>query len=240
MPATLPNNARCLHCSYLLRGLSENKCPECGGKFDPDDTASFWLPRVPKLASRWAQSPSRAVFPIVVLLTAYYFLFVPPTASAETLTLWLGVTITLALALDAVLRFGARKVLFAITPDDDKRAQFRKSDRTARMPFVWLMVGAVALSLLVGINLRLMIKFQISRPALEREVTSIRTQVPPGMPGFFPVDKRIGLFRVNAVRVDPGDNFTFWLDGPTIIYTESTLIPDSYWLGPHWRMKRFW
>ena len=45
MPATDSNNAtphkRCLGCGYILDGLPENRCPECGREFDPDDHATF-------------------------------------------------------------------------------------------------------------------------------------------------------------------------------------------------------
>ena len=32
---------RCLSCSYLLVGLPENRCPECGRTFDPSDPTTF-------------------------------------------------------------------------------------------------------------------------------------------------------------------------------------------------------
>ena len=46
---------RCLDCGYVLSGLTEHRCPECGRTFDPDDPNSysmrplfvrwrFWLP----------------------------------------------------------------------------------------------------------------------------------------------------------------------------------------------------
>lgn len=33
--------ARCLGCDYLLIGLSEHRCPECGRAFDPADETTF-------------------------------------------------------------------------------------------------------------------------------------------------------------------------------------------------------
>ncbi len=32
---------RCLSCKYDLRNLTENRCPECGRIFDPDDPRTF-------------------------------------------------------------------------------------------------------------------------------------------------------------------------------------------------------
>lgn len=34
-------NMFCLACRYALRGLSRNRCPECGAAFDPDDPTTF-------------------------------------------------------------------------------------------------------------------------------------------------------------------------------------------------------
>jgi len=38
-PETLPK--RCLGCSYILDGLTVERCPECGRPFDPDDPKTF-------------------------------------------------------------------------------------------------------------------------------------------------------------------------------------------------------
>lgn len=54
-----PENALerfCRRCGYLLIGLPENRCPECGDPFDPDDERSFACdePRSKPLASgKW-------------------------------------------------------------------------------------------------------------------------------------------------------------------------------------------
>jgi len=40
MPHPEPKK-RCLGCAYILDGLPENRCPECGQPFDPDDPTTF-------------------------------------------------------------------------------------------------------------------------------------------------------------------------------------------------------
>ena len=40
IPCT-PSAVRCLSCHYDLRNLPENRCPECGREFDPNDLSSF-------------------------------------------------------------------------------------------------------------------------------------------------------------------------------------------------------
>ncbi|MDM8009026.1 MAG: hypothetical protein QUV05_23040 [Phycisphaerae bacterium] len=42
-------DASCLRCGYSLRGLTENRCPECGTPFDPEQMASSYLPEWPRL-----------------------------------------------------------------------------------------------------------------------------------------------------------------------------------------------
>lgn len=34
-------NVRCLGCGYILDGLPESRCPECGRRFDPNDATTF-------------------------------------------------------------------------------------------------------------------------------------------------------------------------------------------------------
>jgi hypothetical protein len=40
---TSPETMRCLGCGYDLRGLPENRCPECGLPFDPADPSTYLL-----------------------------------------------------------------------------------------------------------------------------------------------------------------------------------------------------
>lgn len=43
---------QCLRCSYLLEGLPENRCPECGQPFDPADP-STWKNEGIEQRNRW-------------------------------------------------------------------------------------------------------------------------------------------------------------------------------------------
>ncbi|UCE60974.1 MAG: hypothetical protein JSU63_04325 [Phycisphaerales bacterium] len=40
----LPDDAACLKCGYLLRGLPEPRCPECSRSFDPNDPKTYVTP----------------------------------------------------------------------------------------------------------------------------------------------------------------------------------------------------
>ena len=48
MPTRIPDSAVCLDCGYLLRGLPEEKCPECGRPFDADDPNTYEIPEAEK------------------------------------------------------------------------------------------------------------------------------------------------------------------------------------------------
>lgn len=41
-----PETMYCLDCGYDVRGLPENRCPECGRAFDPDDSTTFLCSQV--------------------------------------------------------------------------------------------------------------------------------------------------------------------------------------------------
>jgi hypothetical protein len=40
-----PDHKRCLGCGYILDGLPEPRCPECGRGFDPLDSSTFRIGR---------------------------------------------------------------------------------------------------------------------------------------------------------------------------------------------------
>ena len=45
MRLPIPDDARCLGCRYMLRGLEHPVCPECGRAFDPADPATYLDPQ---------------------------------------------------------------------------------------------------------------------------------------------------------------------------------------------------
>jgi hypothetical protein len=59
---------RCPSCKYDLRNLSENRCPECGREFDPNDPLSLGF-RDPESASRfWTVSLILVIVLVVAII----------------------------------------------------------------------------------------------------------------------------------------------------------------------------
>ncbi len=58
----LPEQARCQHCGYQLRGLIDPRCPECGTPFDVQAIWAKFRPRerlpFDQTAARWLSPPS--------------------------------------------------------------------------------------------------------------------------------------------------------------------------------------
>jgi predicted amidophosphoribosyltransferase len=61
----------CSNCGYVLDGLPENRCPECGRPFDPDDPRTF---RTARSYNRWRWHVLLRPSPLGYLL---YFLLPP-------------------------------------------------------------------------------------------------------------------------------------------------------------------
>ncbi len=49
---TEPDHKRCLGCGYILDGLPEPRCPECGRGFDPNDALTYTIKE--RRRSGWA------------------------------------------------------------------------------------------------------------------------------------------------------------------------------------------
>lgn len=77
MPARGPSSAphkKCLGCAYILDHLPENRCPECGRAFDPEDPATFTVGRYRSGTSllTWACIGSLLLlFPFIYVISFY-------------------------------------------------------------------------------------------------------------------------------------------------------------------------
>ena len=60
--------SRCASCGYSLRGLSTNRCPECGNSFDPSDARTFRLdePSMPSLRYALLFMPIWSILIVVI------------------------------------------------------------------------------------------------------------------------------------------------------------------------------
>lgn len=54
---------RCLGCGYILEGLPEPRCPECGRAFDPHDPVTYAAHRISGLPYLAAAAGAGLLFP---------------------------------------------------------------------------------------------------------------------------------------------------------------------------------
>jgi len=59
----------CRSCAYPLRGLEVNRCPECGGLFDPEDPATYSSKATSPRARRYLRLAGAAAALLVLILT---------------------------------------------------------------------------------------------------------------------------------------------------------------------------
>ncbi len=92
----LADAGRCRECGYLLRGLTEPRCPECGRPFDPEDPSTMDLPehlrpgKPPKLPGPYGDT-MLLVAGFVVSLSIINFIL--PSAQLRFFTmLWIAIT----------------------------------------------------------------------------------------------------------------------------------------------------
>jgi hypothetical protein len=88
--------ARCLDCGYILLGLTESRCPECGKEFSPDDPSTVNQGRPYGDLVRWALQPTKWIAPLAPWIFAFCI-------AAQTLFL-----------LDRLLTFAACGLLYTV------------------------------------------------------------------------------------------------------------------------------
>jgi len=100
----LPLDATCIGCGYMLRGLTEPRCPECWRTFDPSDDRTFLRPSVQSRIEKFYDRPPGKLH---ASIAASYFLFILIDSSSPGPSFFLilsGFWVFLALIWDYLIR----------------------------------------------------------------------------------------------------------------------------------------
>lgn len=65
----MPEAAVCIKCGYLLRGLPEHVCPECGQAFNPNDNTTYHNPIHTKYFIRYSLPPRKWRLRLIIIVT---------------------------------------------------------------------------------------------------------------------------------------------------------------------------
>lgn len=207
----LPPEARCIDCKYALRGLHENRCPECGRGFDPADRSTFLCGPTMGSWRSLARPPSVVECAVASILGLIFvcgssspaYLESPLVFFATCLGGPLFGMIVLAYVIRLFLTFeGRREIRFA--PAHSHRHPRR---RWCYTPFVILIVGSVFVY-----PWPLVIRFLLSRSAFHTAVVQIQS-------GQFVSPCYVGLYYVEnaALGSSASDDGVQFICGSSII-----------------------
>jgi hypothetical protein len=155
----------CLDCNYSLKGLPQNRCPECGRQFNLDDSRTFNSERPLRWIDRQLLKPiGWPMFTSVALLSCGYLYlgFFPKFYYAI-----IPVIVTFLLCVVVAMMLIVRNLLRAYIPP---RSIFRSSSiRREKLAFAILAIPF----LLVIFQVPLRIVFFLARPELDRVAKGI-------------------------------------------------------------------
>ncbi len=233
----LPDDAQCFRCGYLLRGLSENICPECGFAFDPTNPESYVSASRPSKLNAFGRTPKPfppgkiATCIFLVIVIALLFDFSNPGHSSLDGCIWMVAAIFAVVYF--LISWATRFVSWLIvkdTPQTPPRESIRK----------WAVIPMLLCLLMTNwlYPWPAYIRFHLSKSAFDTAVkqsTTISSQAP----------QKIGLFLVRWSRIEPNgdvffevgtrmiDSYGFWY----IAKEPPSLVGDSYTehkLADHW------
>lgn len=191
--AVLPDDspARCRACGYALRGLTEPRCPECGRAFDPADSRTVYLGRVPgwfaRLLLRPPGWPLQSCLTLLALL-ALFSVSTPGGYFLVDLLAYFGL---------AVLGFvWLMRLVLAIAAAVYYRHALARAWRWALVP-----VAIAVVIVLVRARVPLRLRFELSHGALDRLAAGVvsGTVDPNDVVGHW-----VGTYPVERVERLPG------------------------------------
>lgn len=127
---------RCPNCDYDLRGLTEDRCPECGRRFSSREVATYaetrWLPQ---------KNFRRLILATIPWFIAYFFVdVIHDTADRVRITWWMIPFLAVPIQL-----------ILAITAAEGLKASSKRSTKqfgAALTIIVWILIlGHIALTL---------------------------------------------------------------------------------------------
>ncbi len=204
----------CVACNYPLRGLSEDRCPECGRAFDPRDAMTMNVGRSLSGWHRfWLRPPGR-VFHALVVLGALVTLAAGSAPGAYLVLILVLLPLWFALG----TWWGMRVLAFFAT------SFFRRQPlRWHHYRWVWWVTAPLIVIMTVGalrLNIPMRATFRLSRPALERVAQdALAGKAVAG-------HSWIGLYPIQKIKVD-GDRVHFYLEHTAFFDTYAlTYSPD--------------
>ena len=184
---------RCLGCGYLLVGLTNLRCPECGRDFDPSDSRTFdnGCPKN-KLAISQLRRPGKFMT-VVAGIAALLMIFSAASPGMIFPTLMLGTFAWMVLGGYYILRLSIWLVLHWYF----KRAV---DDRTGmRNAWIWPPTICATMAILLVLNAPLRIAFLISKPWMsDLAATAAHT------PNQLPRRAWVGLYYADEIQPIPG------------------------------------
>lgn len=176
---------RCLGCDYVLNGLVENRCPECGRSFNPQDPSTFYAGPTPEKWMRlWSEPPRKTLNRCACVIAALFLIqgVVPGGLSiVPLLCAFAGALLILIWLFRMLIRFALR----------------RKYGCAAQSPTRWLVIptafAAVAVSSAAQFPLR--VGFWFSRPSLDALAVEVASS-----PASSFEPRWVGIYRVNEIH----------------------------------------
>jgi len=213
----------CRTCGYALRGLGSRRCPECGGRFDPNDPRTYARRSDPRQTdpreSWWAVS---FVLGVVVIALAF-----ASVAAMDPVMLLLPSCVALPFAFGFTIGWLA--------------SEFPRTSREGRGKRIAVVAGLFVLAASIPVtNWPLRVSFMFHRPALERLANLVQAGRTPGLPC------RVGLYTIEGVDATSyGSTIGLHIDtdpaGPAGFYRTATPVqtpPANEWswvhLSDHW------